>query len=281
MRYLNKEFANLNDLHKYVVENKDDIIATKKMQYKEADVVNCVLQEQQTNEVNKEQSNPETSTKLYIKAVINTTNLYDSHGDVHINGIWNKSLKEKRKLYLLEEHKHSFDNVISRKVQASAEMMTFKELGFKYEGETQALIFNAEIEKEEHPEMYKRYQKGQVDNHSVGMYYVNLYVCINSEEKWAVDEKKNWDKYISHVSNKEDILYGMFYAVTEAKLIEGSAVLFGSNFVTPTLEVEEKEIEEKEIINAIEPPKDTQTKEHNEPIVITQTWEDVLKALKK
>ena len=123
--------------------------------------------------------------------------------------------------------------------------------------------------------MFKLYQKGQVDNHSVGMRYVNLYLCIDSDEKWAVEEKKNWDKYISHVANKEDIQYKMFYAVTEAKIIEGSSVLFGSNFVTPTLEVEEKEITAE-----TEPVQITQTEDKQEPMKITQTLEDVLKALK-
>lgn len=42
---------------------------------------------------------------------------------------------------------------------------------------------------------------------------------------------------------------GYFWAVTEAKVIEGSAVPIGSNWITPTLSVENKDNE---------PPKGTQ-----------------------
>ena len=37
------------------------------------------------------------------------------------------------------------------------------------------------------------------------------------------------------LTNKESIIDGYFWAVTEAKYLEGSAVPFGSNVMTPTL----------------------------------------------
>ena len=61
---------------------------------------------------------------------------------------------------------------------------------------------------------------------------------MNSDSKYDVEEKANWDKYIKQVANKEDAeAAGYFWAVTEAKIVEGSAVLFGSNPITPTLTV--------------------------------------------
>jgi len=277
MRYLNKEFTNKEELHRFIIDNKEEVIAVKKMGIKHADAINYIIKENTTEAANKSEVQKEDATTLHVKAVINTTNIYDSHGDVHIDGLWKNSLNSKRKLYLLQEHKADFDHVISRKVKATAEQMTFKELGYNYEGNTQALIFNAELSKEQNEKMFNRYKNNEVDNHSVGMMYVNLYLCIDSSEKWAAEEKANYDKYITHVANKEDIQDGVFWAVTEAKLIEGSAVLFGSNPITPTLETESKtEIEPI----AVEPSKDTQTKAEEEPIIITQTWADVLKALK-
>jgi len=277
MRYLNKEFTNKEELHRFIIDNKEEFIAVKKMSIKHADAINYIIKENTTEAANKSEVQKEDATTLHVKAVINTTNIYDSHGDVHIDGLWKNSLNSKRKLYLLQEHKADFDHVISRKVKATAEQMTFKELGYNYEGNTQALIFNAELSKEQNEKMFNRYKNNEVDNHSVGMMYVNLYLCIDSSEKWAAEEKANYDKYITHVANKEDIQDGVFWAVTEAKLIEGSAVLFGSNPITPTLETESKT--EIETI-AVEPSKDTQTKAEEEPIIITQTWADVLKALK-
>jgi hypothetical protein len=279
MRYLNKEFTNREDLHSFLIENKEEYYSVKKMQIKNADCVNHIIIENNIEQVNKGEGEAQQQdpTKLKITAVINTTNIYDSHGDVHIDGIWKQSLKSNKRIYLLQEHKATFDSVISRKVKATAEQMTFKELGYNYEGNTQALIFDAELSKEQNEKMFNRYKNNEVDNHSVGMMYVNLYLCIDSSEKWAAEEKANYDKYITHVANKEDIQDGVFWAVTEAKIIEGSAVLFGSNPITPTLETESKT--EIETI-AVEPLKDTQTKAEEEPLKDTQTWADVLKALK-
>ena len=89
--------------------------------------------------------------------------------------------------------------------------------------------------------MFNQYAKGYVKNHSVGMRYVKLELAINSESKWDVEEKEIWDKYIDDIANKEVAEErGYFWAVTEAKIIEGSAVPIGSNTITPTLEVEAK-----------------------------------------
>ena len=51
-------------------------------------------------------------------------------------------------------------------------------------------------------------------------------------------EKAIWDKYINQVINRDaSEEQGYFWAVTEAKVIEGSAVVMGSNYATPTISV--------------------------------------------
>ena len=203
---------------------------------------------------------------LAVELVINTTNLYDSHGDVHIDGLWKKTLKEQRNLYLLQEHKMAFANIISDDVKATAKTMDWSKLGYPYEGQTQALVFNTSIEKKRNPFMFEQYARGYVKNHSVGMRYVQLELAINSESEWDKEEKAVWDKYYPSIANKEDVdERGYFWAVTEAKLVEGSAVPLGSNFATPTISVKSQEpptgtqpdigsrskntIEDKEIVN--------------------------------
>ena len=89
----------------------------------------------------------------------------------------------------------------------------------------------------------------------------------------AKEYKDNYDKYISHVANKEQIQGGVFYAVTEAKLIEGSAVLLGSNPITPTLE-----IEEIKNLKVDEPHESTQT--IREPLFLNTLYDAMIKALK-
>ena len=154
--------------------------------------------------------------------------------------MWKKSIKENPTSIHLQEHRRTFDAVISDDAVPSVKTMTWKALGFDYEGSTQALIFDSNIKEERNEFMYNQYKKGWVKQHSVGMRYVQLFLCINSEERYAQEEKANWDKYIDYVANKEvaDEM-GYFWAVTEAKFIEGSAVVFGSNPCTPTISVKE------------------------------------------
>jgi hypothetical protein len=70
------------------------------------------------------------------------------------------------------------------------------------------------------------------------MQYVEYVMAVNSEEKYWREEKENWDKYKDSVVNlKENDQY--FWAITKARVIEGSAVLRGSNQATPTLSIKE------------------------------------------
>ena len=74
------------------------------------------------------------------------------------------------------------------------------------------------------------------------MAWKDLGLAINSEEKWAREEKEIWDKYIDQIVNKEEVEEaGYFWAVFEQKIIENSAVPKGSNPATPTISVESAE----------------------------------------
>lgn len=95
--------------------------------------------------------------EILVKSAINTTNIFDSHGDVHIPGLWNKSIKEAKNLLLLQEHQMKFDKVISRNVTASAKMISWSDLGFDYEGKTQALIFESTVSKDNNEFMFNQY----------------------------------------------------------------------------------------------------------------------------
>lgn len=242
-------FNSRDELFKHLKANKNQIIAEKKFEIKKADSVCGVLSYHHNMHADKSiDNNLLSKDKIKVKAIVNTTNLLDSHGDVHINGLWKKSIKEQKNLYHIQEHKMNFDHIISDNVVASSKIMTWRELGYDMDGTTEALIFDSEIEKTRNPYMFTQYAKGHVKNHSVGMQYVQLQLCINSSDDDYKEEKANWDKYIGYVANnKEAEQSGYFWAVTEAKIIEGSAVVRGSNWVTPTQSVE-----------TIEPSEDTQ-----------------------
>lgn len=210
-----------------------------------------------------------TGEVINVKAIINTTNWMDSHQDVHIPGLWKKSLAENKKIMHLQEHNMSFDHIISSgdDLRVSTKKVTWKSLGYDYEGSTEALIFDSDVRKSRNEYMYDQYLKGYVDNHSVWMRYIKIVLCVNEPDNtaWGA-EFEAWEKYIPEVVNKdhaEEI--GHFWAVLEAKTIEGSAVPMGSNIITPTLSVTSKG----------EPLKNTRTKA--EPAQATQKFLQLLK----
>lgn len=229
------------ELFNYLVKNEALIFNAKKSVTKEADgfFTAPLLVDDKGNLVNKAESaeTPAEDGRLKVVPVINTTNWFDSHSDVHIPGLWKKSLSDNKRagFYLLESHGRSFQDVIAEECAAMTKTISWKELGLDLSGTTEALIFNAIVEKDRNEFMYEQYRKKRVKKHSVGMQYVKIVTCINDDE-YPV-QKENWDKYIEMVANREEAEdEGFFWAVLEAKIMEGSAVLFGSNTVTPTLE---------------------------------------------
>ena len=76
-------------------------------------------------------------------------------------------------------------------------------------------------------------------------------VCITLKIDFAVNDKehkaefKTWNDNIENIGNREKAEeLGYFYAVKEAKLVEISAVLQGSNELTPTIEAKDIEPEQ-------------------------------------
>lgn len=249
--FINKEFETKKEAIDFLKANKQELVNLKKSQdcytygvYMEpladsnTQYANRSKQTEKSEGQGAESGQPKAENELKVKLVLNTTGYMDSHCDVHIAGLWKKSLEQNRKgFYLLREHKASFENVIAHQkdVKAYTEFRNWADLGEPYEGQTECLIFEATIKKEVNPFMFEQYQKGYVKNHSVGMRYIKLELAIYDEE----DEKEMdfWNKYISQVANRERAEeLGYFWVVTEAQLREGSAVLFGSNDTTPVLE---------------------------------------------
>lgn len=231
------------ELFNYLVKNEALIFNAKKSVTKEADGFFSapLLVDEKGNLVNKSEGENTPliteSSKLKVVPVINTTNWFDSHWDVHIPGLWKKSLSDNKRsgFYLLESHGRGFDDVIADECAGMTKTLSWKELGLDYNGNTEALLFNAIVEEDRNPKMYEQYAKKRVKNHSVGMQYVKLLTCINDDD-YPV-QKENWDKYFPMIANGDEAeAEGFFWAVLEAKIMEGSAVLFGSNSATPTLE---------------------------------------------
>ena len=239
----NKSFATKEEALKELVLNKKTLLAAKKAVIKHADAISYHGNFQEKTEAIKAgNTDLRDVNTITVKAVSNAVNYFDSHGDVSLPGSWNRTAKNTKDGLHLQEHKMQFDKIISDEVKFSVEKMTWKDLGFDYEGETEVLMMESKVHKEDNPYMFERYIKGKVKNHSSGLRYVNIGLAINSEEKWAREEKEIWDKYIDQIVNKEEVEEaGYFWTVFEQKIIENSAVPKGSNPATPTISVESAE----------------------------------------
>jgi len=234
---LNKSFATKQDMFKELAENSKDIINLKKV------AVQKSADKGQLSTFSLFKVTEETKSLLglkedYIYPVINTTKYMDSHGDVHMDGIWNKSLQEQKgQIYYVADHELKTTSVIAfpSDVNAFVKEVPWSFVGKEFEGNTQALIY--EIPKSAIRLLAAKdiiEQKQPVQN-SVRMQYVRIKLALDSTEKEHAEFKSNFDNYLDTIANKEYAKeQGYFWIVDEAKISkEGSMVLFGSNDATP------------------------------------------------
>lgn len=260
------KFATKKELFAYLVENKERLIAQKKAIIKQADGIGSASIIA-AKRIAQKAAETQQKEEINVVAIINTTKVLDGHMDVHMDGLWDKSIQENKNIMHIQEHQVAFDKIIADgdDLKAYTNHYTFKELGFDYEGKTQALVFDSTVRKERNSFMFEQYNKGRVKNHSVGMQYVKLVLAVNDDDYGA--EKEAWDKYFPEIAVGKEIAEskGYFWAVTEAKAIEGSAVPIGSNTLTPTHSVKN------------EPPQGTQ---ETEPPTGTLKYSNISKHLK-
>jgi hypothetical protein len=271
MIYDPAKFSTNKELRGFLLENKKSIIAQKRAQIKHSDGISAMYYNTKDGTVKANEAFDPDSNEIKVKAVINTTNFMDSHDDVHLDGIWDKTLSQNKNLMHLQEHKMQFDKIIAdgSDLQAYVKNISWDELGFQYSGNTQALIFDSTLKRDRNNFMFNQYAKGFVKNHSVGMQYVQIELAINDERD--EEEYKIWKTYFDRIANKELAEYkGYFFAVREAKLIEGSAVPIGSNTATPTIDNGKSQpAEATGIIKNAGPSEDTLQYEHLEEILKT------------
>lgn len=255
---LKKNFESRKAMIAELVENKQLIMDAKKAAIKDSEPI--FVFERGNDDVDKADGTA-TDTLKYelgdtIYPVINTTNYLDSHGDVHAKDIWNKSAKDQNgKIYYIVNHNLEIGSIIATPKDVNVELrtMAWSALGKEYKGNTTALVYGVKLTDLAPDQFMKLLRAGHPIENSVRMQYVSLAMCVDDPE--YKDEYANWQQYIGEVANrKEAEELGYFWYIKEAKIVkEGSAVLFGSNDVTPILTEEPKKQE-----TIVEPSKDTQ-----------------------
>ena len=273
---LNKEFESKSDLFKALVENESFIIDAKKSQvYKSFEKGLQVVSDQKT--IEKAFTDSEKGIKFdsdYYYFVVNSANYLDSHNDMHVDGNWNKSVKDQNgKVYLVWHHDFSkTENIIA--FPEDIEMMTSKVawnlLGKSYEGETYSLIYKVKKDKIVNENVSKWLKEGRKLQLSVRMQYIKLETAFNSDDEDYSKQTENYNKYYPLIANKDEFKeIEYFFIVKEAKnVMESSLLPFGSNSATAEISQTENKTEA-----------DTITSEQEEPSIDTQKVEQSLKEL--
>lgn len=243
---LKKEFETKAEMFAALKVNKEAIIGLKKAATKFTDWVETYVKTV-VDEANKaEGGDVEIKMGDFVYPVINTTNWLDSHGDVHLDGIWDVSAKDQNgKTYYIINHELELGKVIAYpgEVEILLRKMPWRDLGKDIEGDTQALIFKVKLTEKGNSDANKAIMDKVPLENSIRMRYVRIELCINDTSDSYKEEYACWLKYYDRVANKAELNEAAFFwAVSEAKIEkEGSAVLRGSNPVTPILQNIEEE----------------------------------------
>jgi hypothetical protein len=253
---LDKSFDTKSKLFEALRANKSHIIEMKKAQVlksceKETTIKARLLKPELLSGASKEL----LLDSDYHHIAVNSTKILDSHEDLHLDGLWSKSVKEQQgKNYLVLDHQLSVFNTVVKKedIEMFTAVVSFAAIGKAYEGDTEVLVYKFLKSKVLIPSISEWLESGDDIEASVRMQYVKLDLAMDSEEEADKEAKRIFDKYYPIIANKEDfeeIRY--FWVISEAKNVrESSLVLAGSNGATGALESKN-----------IEPPEGTQESE--------------------
>lgn len=231
------EFDSKEELFKALKNNKERICKIKKHSVKHSDSIQ--VPEFTKKDLTIKGIELPGFDKDSIYAVINTTNYLDSHNDVHLSGIWNKSVNEQQgNISYIVNHDLAIGKEIAyeKDVEMMLKEFKFSDLGYSSDMITQALIFKVKKENIIMDLVKDRVEKKIPSQHSVRMQYVKLDLAIDSTDEDFKEEKRIWDKYKDSIANQKALEQGYFWAVSEAKIyLEGSMVVRGSNDITPMI----------------------------------------------
>lgn len=236
---LDKSFSDKKELFKEFKANKDQIIDAKKAEILKSCEKGIAITAKPLDYLKLNDSVKEIALDdNYYYIAVNSTRILDSHDDLHIDGIWKRTVKNQQgKNYLVDSHVLSVKTTIARKeyIEMFTAIVPFSVIGKNYKGETEILVYKVKKDKIVDPVAKEWLDSGDAIESSVRMQYVEIKLALDSDAREDKDEKKVFDKYIGLIANKEDFENDIqyFWAVTEAKnVMESSLVLFGSNNAT-------------------------------------------------
>lgn len=218
-----------------ILKNKQEAINIKKSAYKHSDVVNNHIIKEDSENITKMLLDDEEQDNI-VKVIANTYYWLDSHGDVHVKGCFTKSIKENQgKIFHFDNHEHSFNSKVGNVKSVKEVNVNWTDLGVQKDGKTICIIGETELVEDYNCQVYYAYKNNEINQHSVGMQYVNLQIAVKNPQE--VEAYKLWNEIYPLLGNPETAdKLGYFWVVKEAKLKEYSCVLWqGSNSLTPTV----------------------------------------------
>lgn len=263
---LDKSFNTNDEMIKELIANKDVIIGLKKAQiYKSCEkgqslnaTQENILKALETEKVLKLDSD-------YYYFVVNSSNILDSHRDMHIKGNWDKTAKEQQgKVFLVFDHQLKRSEIVAMK--EDIELMTaeipFNAIGKNYVGKTYVLIYKIAKDKIINEDAKKWLEKNYSFEASVRMQYMDISIAVKSTNPDYAKENADYEKFYPMIANieefEEEVVY--FWVVKQAKnVFESSLVMFGSNPATGQMQENKEEPSEDTLTEIkIEPSNDTQ-----------------------
>lgn len=247
------------ELYKFLVANKSALITQKKSAMKRTDnLIAPVTILDRSHDDGGNKARPSTSTEplpvgfreIDVKVVANTAWYCDLAMDVLTDKSYDNSVKARGSLLPhIKDHKWESTAHVGDVKSVYTQLVRLSELGYKgVHGNTQttSLIFETTIKEEYDAKVYLFYKNRKINQHSIGLLYISIGLCINDPD--YLPEFELWNKYYSKIINKDVVdEAGYFWIVPEIKILENSCVLFACNELTDTLESEEKNIPEEEI----------------------------------
>lgn len=252
MRVAIPEFKSQGELFEYLKKNRKSIIAKKCSTPHKSDDFDygCITlaakdkskigkSAQKSNKVSIKEMEELGDNELHAAVITNMAGWCDSYMDVLIPDCWQRTISEKgasnkQLIYHLKNHNYTTDAIIGGNVSMSSKWVDLEQFNFQSDlKQGQALIGSSIVKKKYDSKCYELYLDDEIKQHSIGLRYLKIFLCMNSTDEEHTYEKENWDKYYKYVINKDKIdARGYFFAVTEIKLLEYSAVLYGANELT-------------------------------------------------
>lgn len=217
---------------KYILAHKAEIIDLKKSATKHTDVViTSPLAARLYAPVEKRRHKQDTEDAIERTIIGNTYNWIDSQDDVLVAGVFSKSIQEsKGSIFHLHDHLFQTTAKVGKPIQIYEREIAWRDLGLMKDGKTTSLFMDSEILRNYNSLVFEQYKTGEINQHSVGMQYVKLFLAANEPDD--KDAFAAWQRYSPLIGNPAKLEQGYFFVCTEAKLREISAVLLGANELT-------------------------------------------------